>query len=54
MSADRTAEKDGPCPYDGQSIAWHQHVAGTDGAGMPRTNGEFIGCDFGRATPAGQ
>jgi hypothetical protein len=36
------------CPLDGQSKEWHLFVAGRDSQGRPRTNGEFIGCDFGK------
>lgn len=41
------------CPRDGQTRAYHLHVGGTHHDGTPRTNGEFIGCDFGNSTTPG-
>lgn len=43
--AEHTAEKDARCPNDGQTLAWHLQ-AETGPRGEPRTNAEFIGCDW--------
>lgn len=38
-------EKVEVCPNDGQTLAWHMHAElGPDG--RPRTNAQFIGCDW--------
>lgn len=45
VRADASAENDARCPYDGQTLAWHQHTEiGPDG--KPRTNAEFSGCNW--------
>lgn len=47
MNTPDAAELRPRCAKDGQTVEWHLHVGGTHYDGSPRTNGEFIGCDFG-------